>query len=92
MFLGLTQEFFGGIIDAMGVLCIQSIGMGTTRLTGQYIQIGLILYLAIVTPATMAFVIVMDDILAFFGFDEETVRVNFWEWNGMASLISLFAY
>jgi Na+-driven multidrug efflux pump len=76
MFLGLTRDFFAGIIDAMSVLCIQSIGVGTTRLTGQYIQIGLVLYVAIVTPATMAFVLVMGDILAFLGFDEETVRAR----------------
>jgi MatE len=62
-----------GIKDATGVLATQSIGAGTTMLTGQYFQIGLILYFLIVTPFTVAWVFAVENLLLFFGFDDETV-------------------
>jgi Na+-driven multidrug efflux pump len=63
-----------GIKDATGVLATQSIGAGTTMLTGQYFQIGLILYFLIVTPFTLSWIFAVKNLLTFFGFDEETVR------------------
>jgi hypothetical protein len=47
-------------------------------LTGQYFQIGFILYFLIVTPFTVAWVFAVEDLLAFFGFDDETVSTYCW--------------
>ena len=77
MTVGLTAEFFGGITDATGLLATTSIGAGTNRLTGQYFTIGLILYILIVTPFTVAWVFAAEGLLDFFGFDQETVSTEY---------------
>jgi hypothetical protein len=43
-------------------------------LTGQYFQIGLIMYFLIVTPFTVSWIFAVENLLIFFGFDDETVR------------------
>lgn len=60
----------------LGVLTAQSIGMGNTKLTGQYTQAGMILFLVSVIPITVVWMFVMGPVLRWFGFDEETVQLG----------------
>lgn len=73
--LGLPGEFFGGIYESVGVLCSQAYGAENDFLVGQYAQIGSILYLLCIIPTIIISLLLVEDIVRLFGFDETVVTI-----------------
>jgi MatE len=73
MMIHLTTAFFGSVNDAVRLLTSMSIGMGNTKLTGKYTQVGLILSVLTILPTCFFWIAVIGPVLDWFGFDEDTV-------------------
>jgi MatE len=76
MMIHLTTAFFGSVNDAVRLLTSMSIGMGNTKLTGKYTQVGLILSALTILPTCFFWIAVIGPVLDWFGFDEETVALG----------------
>ena len=76
MLVQLTTQFVGGFHEALTTLCSQAIGAKKHRLAGKYVQISTILYVVTYIPFALLWVVVMDDAMRWFGFDEKTIHMG----------------
>jgi MatE len=74
--IGLTMGVVSGIHAASGVLCSQSIGTGQTKLTGQYVQLSVILFVLCIIPFSLGWTFAIGPCLDFMGFDPRTVEMG----------------
>ena len=76
MLVQLTTKFVGGFHEALTTLCSQAIGAKRHRLAGKYVQIATVLYVVTYIPFALLWVVVMDDAMRWFGFDEQTIHMG----------------
>jgi hypothetical protein len=76
LFIGLTMEFLGGFADALVTLLSHSIGTGNKKLTGEYVQISMILFVLTYIPFIFMWWFVIEDAVMLLGFDRETAEMG----------------
>ena len=74
--LGMTDELFNGLIAAESTVCSHAIGHGNNFLAGQYVQIGVFVYIVFSIPAMAMWAFVMGDLLKFLGFSDVIARIG----------------
>lgn len=75
--LGLTSEFVGGIVAAEATLCSHAVGAKNYKLAGQYVQLSAIVYTICLIPNVAFWLVLLDDTIRWFGFNEETVEIGY---------------
>jgi hypothetical protein len=76
LLLGLTAQFFGGIVSTEATLCSQAVGARNYKLAGQYVQICAIMFSLCAIPNTLVWSMVVDDVIKLFGFHEHVARMG----------------
>jgi hypothetical protein len=76
MMIHLTTSFFGSVNDSVRLLTCMSIGVGNTKLTGKYTQLGVVLSALTVLPTCFFWIAVIGPVLDWFGFDDDTVELG----------------
>ena len=76
LFLGLTDEFIGGFIQAEGTICAHAYGAGNNFLAGQYVQISMLLYIANSIPFLLMWAYAMGDALRALGVNEDVQAIG----------------
>ena len=77
LLLGLSSEFFGGVIAAEGTLCSHAVGADNYKLAGQYVQISAIIYTLCLIPNIVFWLFLLDDAIRWFGFDTEVAEIGY---------------
>ena len=75
--LGVTSEFFGGVLAAEATLCSHAIGAGNYKLAGQYVQLSALIYTICIIPNIVFWLFFLDDAIRWFGFNEATVELGY---------------
>lgn len=75
LFVGLTSDFLRGFIESMATLCSQAQGSGNRILVGNYIQLATVFFVALNIPFAFMWIAVIDDLMEWLGFDEETASI-----------------
>jgi MatE len=76
MMIHLTTAFFGSVNDAVRLSTSMSIGLGNTKLTGKYTQVGLVLSVLTILLTCFFWIAVIGPVLEWFGFDDDTVALG----------------
>lgn len=74
--VGLTTEFMRGFQDALITLCSQALGAENNVLTGQYVQMTVIISTALYIPIFIFWYFMIKPTMSWFGLDQETVDVG----------------
>jgi len=74
--LGLTHEFFGGIVSTEATLCSQAVGARNYKLAGQYVQICAVIYTFCMIPNIAVWSFFIDDVIILFGFDAKIAEIG----------------
>jgi hypothetical protein len=76
LLLGMSFQFFGGIVSTEATLCSQAVGARNYKLAGQYVQICAIIFSVCSIPNTLVWFVVVDDVLMLFGFNDNVARIG----------------
>lgn len=76
LMVGLSVELLSGFQDALATLCSHAVGGGKKKLAGQYVQIATICYSLCFIPIFVIWSFYAGDVVRWFGFDEETVKIG----------------
>jgi hypothetical protein len=76
LFVGLTAGFFKGIPKSLGLLGPQSEGMKNYTLTGQYLQLSLVIFFVCTIPTMIACICFVDTLLLWLGLSNEIVMLG----------------
>jgi len=76
MMVGLTTQCLSGFQNALATLCSHAVGGERQKLAGQYVQIATICYALCFVPIFVFWAFFVDDVIRWFGFDEETVAIG----------------
>lgn len=76
MLIGLSASFLSGFKDSLQVLLSQAIGARNKVLAGQYMQINIILFIVLFSPIAVFWIMYMESVLEWFGFDDDIVKLG----------------
>jgi O-antigen/teichoic acid export membrane protein len=76
LFVGLTSQTIGGYMESLTPLLSFSRGTDNEKLTGQYVQLAMILTVASTIPFIFLWSFVTDDLMKLLGFDETTAEIG----------------
>jgi hypothetical protein len=76
MLIGLSASFLSGFKDSLQVLLSQAIGARNKVLAGQYMQINMIFFIVLFSPIALFWVVYMESILEWFGYDDDIVKLG----------------
>lgn len=76
MLIGLSASFLSGFKDSLQVLLSQAIGARNKNLAGQYMQINMIFFIALFSPIAVFWIVYMEIVLEWFGFDDDIVKLG----------------
>lgn len=74
--VGVTTQFLKGFQDALVTLCSQSLGVGNKVLTGQYLQMTVIIYTVLYIPIFVFWYYFVVDTILWFGLDQQTADMG----------------
>lgn len=74
--IGVTTQFLKGVQDALVTLCSHSLGVGNLLLTGQYLQMTLIIYTCLYVPLFVFWYYFVADTIKWFGLDQQTANAG----------------
>ena len=74
--LGLSHQFFGGIVSTEATLCSQAVGARNYKLAGQYVQICAVIYTFCMSPNIAVWSFFIDDVIILFGFDAKIAEIG----------------
>jgi Na+-driven multidrug efflux pump len=84
-FISMTDEFIAGIGDAQGTLCPHALGAGNNTLAGQYVQIGILVFLIASIPILAVWCLFIDRAILWFGLSPHVAKIGL-EWTRIAAL------
>lgn len=77
LLISFTGEVLGGIHESLVTLLSHSIGSGNRKLTGQYVQLSMELYVLFSIPLMVMWYFVIESTLLLFGFDATVAQIGF---------------
>jgi Na+-driven multidrug efflux pump len=86
----MTDEFIAGIGDAQGTLCPHALGAGNNTLAGQYVQIGILVFLIASLPILAFWCFFIDRAILWYGLSPHVAKIGL-EWTRIAALHFLIA-
>eukprot|EP00543_Licmophora_paradoxa_P007576 CAMPEP_0202453496 /NCGR_PEP_ID=MMETSP1360-20130828/11460_1 /ASSEMBLY_ACC=CAM_ASM_000848 /TAXON_ID=515479 /ORGANISM="Licmophora paradoxa, Strain CCMP2313" /LENGTH=743 /DNA_ID=CAMNT_0049072605 /DNA_START=9 /DNA_END=2240 /DNA_ORIENTATION=+ len=75
--LGLSSEFFGGLLSTEGTLCSHAIGAKNPKLAGQYVQVCVFIFTIAMIPNMIFWYYLVDDVILLFGFSPHVAKIGF---------------
>jgi Na+-driven multidrug efflux pump len=76
LFVGLTSQTIGGYMESLTPLLSFSRGTDNEKLTGEYVQLAMILTIVSTIPFLFLWSFVTDDLMKLLGFDETTAAIG----------------
>jgi len=76
LLVSFTDDVLGGIHESLTMLLSHSIGSGNRKLTGQYVQLSICLYVLFDIPVIVFWSFVISDALRVLGFDDDVAEIG----------------